>query len=173
MKTITKSGKRRGVVAIEMALILPVMLILAFGITELGRALYQYNGLVKATRGAARYLAQYDLANEDASAVRNNAIKWAVYGAPTSCSDAKQLVCTYPATPLVSGLKEAQVTPCDYLMCAATHRGVLTEQGTVDLVTVTIGGTGDKAFSFTSLVSYVVQDFNFSAIQTTMASRYF
>ena len=172
MKTITKPGKQRGVVAIEMALILPLMLILTFGITEIGRALYQYNGLVKATRGAARYLAQYDLANEDATAVRDNAIKWAVYGAPTSCRDAKQLECTYPATPLVPGLNEAQVTPCDYLTCA-THKGVLTGQGTVDLVTVTIGGLGDKAFRFKSMVSYVVPDFDFSAIQTTMASRYF
>lgn len=175
MNTIFKPGRQKGVAAVELAFILPIMLILVFGITELGRALYQYNGLVKATRGAVRYLAQYDLANEDAPAVRSNTIKWAVYGAPTTCSDAKQLVCTYPTTPLVSGLKEDQVTLCDYLFttCNTTHKGVETGEGTVDLVTVTIGGSGNKTFSFSSLVPFVIPNIDFSPVKTTMVSRYF
>jgi Flp pilus assembly protein TadG len=173
MNTILKPGKQRGVAAVELAFILPLMLILVFGITEIGRALYQYNGLVKATRGAVRYFAQYDLTNEDVAAVRNNTIKRAVYGAPTSCSDAKQLACTYPTTPLVSGLKEAQVTLCDYLTCIGSHKGVLTGQGTVDLVTVTIGGSGDLTFNFKSMMSYVIPDIAFSPIKATMTSRYF
>jgi TadE-like protein len=166
MKTIPKPCRQKGVAAIELALVLPIMLILVFGITELGRALHQYNGLVKATRGAVRYFAQYDLANEDVSAVRSNAIKWAVYGAPTSCSDSKQLVCIYPTTPLVSGLKEAQVSLCDYLACT-THRGVETDKGTVDMASVTIEG-----FKFKSIGTYVIPDIAFFRIRTTMVSRY-
>jgi TadE-like protein len=61
-----KFTQQKGVVAIEMALILVPMLILCFGITELGRALYQYNGLVKATRGAVRYLSQQSMASPPA-----------------------------------------------------------------------------------------------------------
>jgi Flp pilus assembly protein TadG len=174
MKTIFKPSRQKGVAAVELAFILPIMLILVFGITELGRALYQYNGLVKATRGAVRYLAQYDLANtEDLSAVRNNTIQWAVFGAPTSCSDTKQLVCTYRTTPLVPGLNAAQVTLCDYRNPdCASHRSVETDKGSVDMVTVTIGGTGALAFSFKTMVPFVIPDINFSAIKTTMVARY-
>lgn len=172
MKPIMKPSKQRGVAAVELALILPVMLILVFGITELGRALYQYNGLVKATRGAVRYLSQYDLANEDVTKVRNNTIKLAVFGAPLTCTDTKQLECTYPTTPLVTGLTEAQVRVYDYLN-NTDHQGVLTGQGTVDLVTVRIGAPG-TVFTFSPLISYVLpSDITFSPIQTTMASRYF
>jgi Flp pilus assembly protein TadG len=181
MKIIFKPGKQRGVVAVEMALILPVMLILVFGITELGRALYQYNSLVKATRGAVRYLAQQDLANLSASTtptlseVYDRTKALAVCGA-SPCSDAI-------ASERFPGLKAAEaiakVSLCDYVTpsCFLTHRGVQTGQGqglgTVDLVTVTIGGAGDKAFSFKSMMSYVIPDIAFSPIKTTMVSRYF
>lgn len=169
MKTILKPGKQRGVAAVELALILPVMLILVFGITELGRALYQYNGLVKATRGAVRYLSQQDLANltdSDRQAVYDKAIAQAVCGKDV-CSG---------QTPLVTGLTAAQVTLCDYLTCTTNtnnHKGVLTGEGTVDLVTVRIGAPG-AVFTFSPLISYVLpSDITFSPIQTTMASRYF
>lgn len=169
MKTIFKPGKHRGVAAVELALILPVMLILVFGITEIGRALFQYNGLVKATRGAARYLEQQDLANLSASTTPTLDEVYATTKALTVCGKEN---CA-GQEPLVTGLSTAQVTLCDYLTCAATHRGVLTGQGTVDLVTVTIGGSGDLAFSFKSMMSYVIPDITFSAIKTTMTSRYF
>lgn len=163
-----KPGRQKGVAVIELALILPVMLIAAFGITELGRALYQYNALVKATRDAVRYLAQQDLANAlDLSDVYNKTILVAVCGAPD---------CTDP-TPRFPGQTLAQaktkVSLCDYLTCVNTHKNVSTGQGTVDLVSVTIGGTGAQAFNFTSLVPYVVSNMAFAPIKTTMASRYF
>jgi hypothetical protein len=43
----------------EFALILPLVLLLAFGITELGRAYYQYNTLSKAIRDGARYVSSH------------------------------------------------------------------------------------------------------------------
>lgn len=167
-----KPGKQRGVAAVELALIIGPMLILVFGITELGRALYQYNALVKATRGAVRYLAQQDLANlstAEQGAVYATTKALAVCGAPT---------CTAVTPALAPGLTTAQVSLCDYktvtLACPATsYLGVETGQGTVDLVSVTIGGTGAQAFKFTSLATWVVPDITFSAIKTTMASRYF
>jgi Flp pilus assembly protein TadG len=47
---------QRGVAAIEMAITLPVLLMLLLGTAELGRAFYQYNALTKSIRAAARYL---------------------------------------------------------------------------------------------------------------------
>lgn len=162
MKTILKPCRQKGVAAIELAFVLPLMLILAFGITELGRALYQYNGLVKATRGAVRYLAQQDLANADLRAVHQNTRNIAVYGNEGGSG-----------SPLVPGLSTSMVLVCDYVTCEATHKGALTGQGTVDLVTVQIGDLDKKAFSFKSMMSYVLKDFKFSPIQSTMASRYY
>lgn len=80
----TQCGSKRamrGVVAVEMALLLALMLVLILGVAEFGRALYQYNTLAKAVRDAARHLSQfnpydansYDEAKEDATCL-------AVYG---------------------------------------------------------------------------------------------
>lgn len=166
-----KSARQRGVAAVELGIILIPMLILCFGITELGRAIYQYEGLVRATRGAARYLALQDLATADRAAVRSATINLAVCGAE-SCTG-KQ--------PLVAGLTAAQVSICDYTddlnyyldgqKCALSHNNVATGQGTVDLVSVTIGGV--SPFSFTSLMPWIIPSMAFSPVQATMASRYF
>lgn len=54
---MNKSGSQ-GAALVELAVILPVLIMLAFGITELGRALYQHNTLGKATDLAARYMSR-------------------------------------------------------------------------------------------------------------------
>jgi Flp pilus assembly protein TadG len=51
-KTIVRDD--RGQSLVEFALTLPMLLVVMFMITEFGRALYQYNILVQATREAAR-----------------------------------------------------------------------------------------------------------------------
>lgn len=52
-----KNGKReQGVALIEFALVLPLLLLMTFVVTEYSRALYQYNTLSKSVRDAARYL---------------------------------------------------------------------------------------------------------------------
>lgn len=168
MNTYIKSGKQRGVAAVELALLLPLMVVLIFGITEIGRALFQYNGLVKATRGAARYLAQQDLANLSASTTPTLNEVYVTTKALAVCGKEN---CTGQA-PLITGLSTDQVSLCDYLTCD-THKGVLTGMGSVDLVTVTIGGSGDHAFRFQSMMSYVIPDIPFSPIKTTMTARYF
>lgn len=48
--------RQHGVALVEFALVLPLLLILTFIITEYSRALYQYNTLAKSVRDAARYL---------------------------------------------------------------------------------------------------------------------
>jgi Flp pilus assembly protein TadG len=52
----TKSHKVRGVALVEFALVLPLLLLLSFITTEFGRALYEYNTVVKSVRNAARFL---------------------------------------------------------------------------------------------------------------------
>lgn len=48
----------KGAAVVEFAIILPLLVILVFAITELGRALYQQNILAKSTAAATRYLAR-------------------------------------------------------------------------------------------------------------------
>ncbi|MGJ7499454.1 TadE/TadG family type IV pilus assembly protein [Variovorax sp. ZT5P49] len=47
---------QRGAALIELALITPLLLLLTFIATEFGRAMYEYNAVVKSTRDAVRYL---------------------------------------------------------------------------------------------------------------------
>lgn len=46
--------RQRGVAAVEMALLLPMMLLIFAGIVEFGRAFWYYDALAKATRDGAR-----------------------------------------------------------------------------------------------------------------------
>lgn len=158
-----KIRKQYGVAAVEMALILVPMLVLCFGITELGRALYQYNGLVKATRGAARYLSQQSLASppsgETAAGLRLKAQSLALCGAYTCAGVPAQ----------VTGLTLAMISVCDPVSCATTHANVPTGEGTTSLVSVFIN-TGNERFRFMSLVPWVIPNVDFSRISITMAS---
>lgn len=151
-----KLHQQRGVAAVELALIMVPMLILCFGIVEVGRALYYYDGLVKATRGAARYLTVKNL-NPLTSGIPNGsnstnpdvqkAIALAVCG-KTTCTTGDQLV---------PGLNATKVT-------VTTNNNVLTGVGTVSLVSVNIASV-----NFTSLLPYGIASFTFSPVKTTMA----
>lgn len=48
--------RQRGVAIVEFALIVPILLVLMFIVTEFGRAMMQYNTIAKSARDAARYL---------------------------------------------------------------------------------------------------------------------
>ena len=47
---------QRGTAIVELALVLPLLLLLTMTTTEFGRAIYQYNTIVKSLRDATRYL---------------------------------------------------------------------------------------------------------------------
>lgn len=160
--------QQRGVAAVEMAIILIPMLILCLGIVEIGRALYTYNGLVKSTRGAVRYLTAQSLASppagETAASIRLKARSLAVCGAYDCAGDAQ---------PLVPGLTLAHVQVCDPLSCPATHNNIATGQGTADLVSVTIGATGGLPYAFSFIVPWVLPEISFTPVSTTMVSQFY
>jgi Flp pilus assembly protein TadG len=52
----TSRERQRGLAAMEFAIALPLLILLALAVTELGRGLYQYNTLTKAVRQGVRHL---------------------------------------------------------------------------------------------------------------------
>jgi Flp pilus assembly protein TadG len=143
---------QHGIALVEFAITASLLLLITFGITEFGRAIYQYNTLAKAVRDATRYLSTK--APGDADAI-DQATCMAVHGNPT---------CT--GGPLAPGLTAEMVVVCDSLSCPATHQA----QGAapvMNLVTVTIG-SADTPYPFRSAIQFVVPDFDFAPISVTM-----
>ena len=66
LPTTIRSGRKtglrqRGIAAVELAIVLPLLLALMLATAELGRAFFQYNTLTKTVRDGARYLSQNSL----------------------------------------------------------------------------------------------------------------
>ena len=99
-----RRSRMRGVAAVEFALVLMPMVVLATGVAEFGRAIYQYETLTKGTRDAARYLSLY--LPTDSTYPLSQAQCLVVYG-NTSCGAA--------GTELVPGLTTDMVIVCDAL----------------------------------------------------------
>lgn len=83
---------QRGLAAVELAIIVPVFLMLMMATAELGRAFYTYNALAKAVRDGARYLSMNGLDNAgvvtistDEEATARNLV---VYGNPAGTGTA-------------------------------------------------------------------------------------
>lgn len=154
---------QRGVAAIELALMMPVLMILGFGLTELGRALYQYDTLAKSARAAARYLSVYE---SSLATVQDQARNVAVCGAP-SCAG-------LPA--LLPGLTSANVSVAVAASGAPNFSpqllNIQTGAGALSMVSVTIGPPAD-AYQFRSLVSFVIPDIAFGAVSVTMPQVFF
>lgn len=145
--------KQGGVVAVEFAILLIPMVLIVFGITELGRAFYQYNTLVKATRDAARYKS---VTNQGANEAEAKCLAVTGNYANTNGSCA--------GTPLVNGLNTNMVS-ISYATAIATG------SGSVNLVKVTINDpNATEQFKFVSLVSFVIPDITFGPISTVMRS---
>lgn len=140
------SCRQHGAAAVEFAILLVPLLLMLFGITELGRAFYQYNTLVKATRSAARYKSMTGAATGEPEARC-----MAVYG-NTTCA----------GTPVLDGLTVNMVT-FDY----ATS--VPTGSGGINLVKVSINDPSASAFfNFVSVVPFVIPHITFGPVATVM-----
>ena len=53
--------RSRGIATVEFTIVLPVLLVLLLGVTEIGRAMLRYSALTKAVHEGARYAAAYAL----------------------------------------------------------------------------------------------------------------
>ncbi|MCK0510439.1 TadE/TadG family type IV pilus assembly protein [Aromatoleum buckelii] len=139
--------RQRGAVAVELALVMIPLLLIAFGITEFGRAMYQYNTLAKSARDAARYLTQKGPGEGSGTAKC-----LAVYGNRT-CS----------GSPLAPGLTTDHIRVHDQISSPTTHQNQATGSGVINLVSVTVAG-----YQFVSLVPFVAPNMTFGDISVTM-----
>jgi Flp pilus assembly protein TadG len=91
-------GRDRGAAAVEFALILPLLVVLVFGITEFGRAYFVQTTLSGAARDGVRVMA-----------LQNNqtAARTSVKAAAASLSLTDAQISVLPATCVVSGLTPA------------------------------------------------------------------
>jgi len=141
--------RSRGVASVEFAITATLLVTLLLGASEFGRAMFQFDTVVKGARSASRYLSQYQAGDPAAIAAARNIV---VCGSISSC-----------ATPLVPGLTTAMVTVCDAASCPATHQRQSTGASTVNLVSVTIAG-----LQFQPMASWIVSSFTFGTIVATM-----
>jgi hypothetical protein len=148
----TTKHVQRGGAAIEFALLFLPLAAVTFGATEFGRAVYQYNAIVKSVRDAARF---------QATSTPGNTLParcLALTGSPAVSGS------TCAGSPLVPGLELSHVSACDRISCAATHNLQPTGRGVVDLVTITVNG-----YPFTSMVPFAMPSINFGPISATMS----
>ena len=94
MNTRRPPRTQRGTALVELALVIPFLLVMAMLVAEFGRAIYQYNTLTKSVRDATRYLTMQTPGTHVAEA-RN----LVVYGTTVAGT-----------TPLAPGLTTAMVT---------------------------------------------------------------
>ena len=80
-----KHDTMRGAIAVELALLMIPLLVLALGAAEYGRALYQYNTVVKAARDAVRHLSHMNPVSPGYVKTQTEARCLAVYG-NTDCT---------------------------------------------------------------------------------------
>ncbi len=142
----------RGVAAVEFALLIGPMVLMIFGATEFGRAIYTYNTLDKTVRDAVRHLSQNGPGD---TVVQAEARCLAVYG-NTNCS----------GSPLAPGLTTAAVSICDAISCPGSHAAQATGSGAINLVSVSI-----NSYSFTSLATFALPSLNFNTISATMRAQ--
>lgn len=143
---------QRGVAAVEFALLLTPLILMIFGTTELGRAIYSYNTLDKTVRDASRHLSQHGPGD---AIIAAEAKCLAVHGT-TDCS----------GSPVAPGLTTGMVTICDASLCPTTHANQLTGLGSINLVTV-----GIQNYAFDSVVEFVIPDMTFNNISSTLRAQ--
>lgn len=155
-RAMKNRAKQKGAAAVELAVLLIPLVLIAFGITEFGRAFFEYNAIAKGTRDGVRSLTMkgpLDPADPSSSSDITQTKCMVIYG---------NAGCT--GTARVPYLTAAMVSICDSWTCPATHSAQSTGTGVVNLVTVTVTG-----YTFTPLVPFIMPNpLTFNDISTTM-----
>jgi Flp pilus assembly protein TadG len=153
MKSVLRfPSLQRGVAAVEFALLLTPLVLMIFGTTELGRAIYSYNTLDKTVRDAARHLSQHGPGD---TVIATEARCLAVYGS-TDCT----------GSVVAPGLTTGMVSICDASLCPGSHANISTGLGSINLVTVSI-----QNYPYNSLVEFVIPDMTFNNISVSLRSQ--
>ena len=79
--------RERGTQLVELAIVLPIFMLLFAATAEFGRFFYTYTTLAKATRVGARYLM-----SQPVNVMDDNAKRLVICGNPTVCADADAVV---------------------------------------------------------------------------------
>lgn len=153
--------RQAGSVLVELAAVLPVLLVLSLGVLEFAKALSDYRTILSQTRIAARYLSG-KAPGEDHEKARCLTRNGQESSAP----------CV--GVPLLPNLASATVTIEDATNAPATHRAqpvsTASGSGTVNLVTVRVTGYSHPLI-IGSFISGVIDDrasIEFGSISTTM-----
>jgi uncharacterized membrane protein len=147
--------RQKGVVAIELGLLLIPLSLLLFGMIELGRGFYQYDTLVKSTRSAARYL--------------STQVKGVGIPQAKCMVVAGSLNTDTCSTPLLPGLDAAMVTVRYIDGVSTCSGGAVTGCGAISLVEVCVNcAEGTAKFQFNTMAKLFVSDITFGEIRAVM-----
>lgn len=147
---MTPKKRQRGVAAVEFGILIIPLTLMLFGLAEYGRAIYQYNTVLKAVRDATRYLSTLAAGEVNALGVNEwNKAECLVRYGNTACS----------GQVLAPGLDETEgkavVDICDATdakKCPGIPHALVPTpagSGTVNLVSVTV-----RNYEFRPLVSF-------------------
>lgn len=123
---------------VELAIMLPLLLLLLFGITELGRALYQQNMLTQAVELGGRYLARIEGAvTDDGSGGCIKSADWSDYESTVEnlikCGGDQSAGC---AEPILPNIKVDYVDVCGpnvtHESCTSPSACLITVKATAD-----------------------------------------
>jgi len=127
MKTLTRSGCTRkppgsqhGLVVVELAITLPLVLLIMLATAEVGRAIYQYTTLTKAVESGSRYYASaaLDISITDATkeATTENLI---VFGSPVA--GATSVLPGFSVSDVTEVAFEPAGAPADHIRVSADY----------------------------------------------------
>lgn len=130
--------KQKGTSTVEFAMLLPLLLLLIFTISELGIMFYRLNALTKSVDIAARYLSDKSDNKTNTATDLTNAKNLAVYGAITI------------ETAIVPNLTPANIVvthpDSQHVQVAVTYDAYLILGGTLNAFMKLIGGSIDNDF---------------------------
>jgi Flp pilus assembly protein TadG len=122
MRTFIRRDRGRGQALVEFALVIPLFVLLIFGLIDLGRAVYINNSLAEAARDGARYGSVQARAFDDAS--RDAVADW-VEARLSAVPDPNITVTCTPASPAFG--------------CTVNDVLVVTVQSDIEMITPIIG----------------------------------
>ena len=149
------ASAQKGIVAVELALLLVPLTVILFGTVELGRAFYQYETVVKSTRSAARYLS---VQTPGVGIPEAKCLAVAGTADAVTCSPA-----------LVPALNTNMVTVRFIDGVSTCPAGIFTGCGAINMVEVCVNcPESAEKLQFVSIAKWLVPDITLRAVRAVM-----